>query len=94
MEKSNLSQLIDVGELSKLFKHAETRRRNIEQTMEHHKKKIVNGGRNTEQTRIRFKQLLQDLEKVQAEYTSIGTALHEAQSHLEGWIHRILGESG
>lgn len=61
--------------------------------MEHHKNKIANGGRNTDQTRSRFEQVLQDLEKVQAEYTTIATALHEAQSYLEGSNRRILGEA-
>lgn len=76
-----------------MFKHAETRRRSIEQTMKHHKNKLANGGRNTDQTKSRFEKVLQDLEKVQAEYTSIATALQEAQSYLEGSKHRILGEA-
>lgn len=66
------------------------RRRGIDRTLEHYKKKIANGGRNTDQTKVHFEKVLQELENVQAEYTSIGTALHEAQSYLEGLVPHIL----
>lgn len=89
--KRNSRSSKDVGQLSKLFKQAETRRRNIKQTMEHQKKKITNGGRNTDQTRTRFENALEDLEKVQVEYTSIASALQEAQSYLEGSNKVYLG---